>query len=58
MFDQKHVKIGTLLNAFFSLFLTNKFPVLVNSRKKPFPSNSETRQDAGLSKMGQLDQAL
>ena len=31
----------TLLSAFFSLLLTKKFPVLVNSNKKPFPFNSE-----------------
>ena len=37
---KKHAKMGTFLNIFFSLFLTKKFPQLVNSRKKPFPSNS------------------
>jgi hypothetical protein len=37
---KKHAKMGTFLNIFFSLFSTKKFPQLVNSRKKPFPTNS------------------
>jgi hypothetical protein len=37
---KKHAKMGTFLNKFVSLFLTKKFPQLVNSRKKPFPTNS------------------
>ena len=37
---KKHAKMGTFLNIFFSLFSTKKTPQLVNSRKKPFPSNS------------------
>jgi hypothetical protein len=28
--------MSTFLNAFYSLFLTKKFPILVISRKKPF----------------------
>ena len=38
--QKTHAKLGTFLNTFFSLFLTKKFPQLVNSRKKPFPFNS------------------
>ena len=40
LLTKKHAKMGTFLNIFFSLFLTKKFPQLVNSRKKPFPTNS------------------
>ena len=37
---KKHTKMGTFLNTLFSLFLTKKFPQLVNLKKKPFLSNS------------------
>jgi hypothetical protein len=40
VFTKKHAKIGTIQAPFFSLFSTKKFPQLVNSRKKPYPSNS------------------
>ena len=37
---KKHAKMGTFLNIFFPLFSTKNFPLLMISRKKPFPSNS------------------
>jgi hypothetical protein len=37
---KKTSKMGTLLISFFPIFLTKKLPILVNSRKKPIPTNS------------------